>query len=113
MENKIIGNLIQQLRDNMDGTNWLDENFKKKLEAIDEQAAFIRPIPEIHSVAELVGHITIWRTESIKKLQGIPSALTMESPENWRTNEALQKIGWERLKADLFASQADLIGLIK
>jgi hypothetical protein len=80
MRNNIIKGIIRQLQDNLDGNNWLDESFKKKIEGIDEKLVFYRPIPEVHSVAELIGHITIWRTESMKKLQGIASSLTMESP---------------------------------
>lgn len=113
MRNNIIKGIIRQLQDNLDGNNWLDESFKKKIEGIDEKLVFYRPIPEVHSVAELIGHITIWRTESMKKLQGIESSLTMESPENWRTNEELRKIGWQKLKSDLFSSQIDLINMIK
>ena len=70
MENKIMECLVRQLQDVQDGSNWLDENFKKKLTGISEYDAFIRPIPEVHSIAELVAHLLIWRSEGIKKLQG-------------------------------------------
>ena len=30
MNNKLTTNAITQLKDNQDGSNWLDENFKKK-----------------------------------------------------------------------------------
>jgi uncharacterized damage-inducible protein DinB len=113
MENKLIINYIEQLKTTLEGDNWLDENFKKKLEKISEENAFIRPIPEIHSIAELVAHILIWRVEGIKKLQGIKSNVTINSPKNWRTNEELQKIGWEKLKTDLFNSQKGLIELLE
>lgn len=113
MENKLINNAVQQLKDNQDGTNWLDENFKKKLEEVNEVNAFVRPLPEIHSVAELVAHILIWRVQAIKRLQGIESNMTMNSPENWRANDELKKIGWKKLKTDFFDSQIELIELIK
>jgi hypothetical protein len=108
-----MDNVVHQLKDNQDGTNWLDENFKKKLEKVSEKDAFVRPIPEIHSIAELVAHILIWRVEGIKKLQGIKSTITINSSENWRTNDELKKIGWEKLKTDLFNSQTKLIELIE
>lgn len=113
MDNKLIRNFIQQLEDLQDGNNWLDENFAKKLDSITEENAFIRPIPEIHSIAELVGHILIWRLEGIKKLQGKRSDITGDSPENWRSNEELKRIGWEKLKTILFRSQQEVIELIK
>lgn len=112
MENKLIKNTVQQLMDNQDGNNWLDENFKKKLENVNVENAFVKPIPEVHSIAELVGHILTWRVEGIKKLQGFKSNVTEQSPENWRSNEELKEIGWERLKTDLFNSQIELIDLM-
>lgn len=111
MSNSILTNLVQQLKDNMEGDSWLDENFKKKLDEVNEKEAFIRPIPEVHSVAELVAHILIWRIEGVKKLQGEKSKITSESPENWRGNDELKKIGWKKLKNDLFESQKKLIEL--
>ncbi|TDQ27523.1 DinB family protein [Tenacibaculum caenipelagi] len=113
MNNKLITNVISQLKNNLDGNNWLDENFKKKLKTVTETNAFIRPIPEVHSIAELVAHILIWRVEGIKKLQGIKSKVTMDSPENWRTNDELKKIGWKKLKEELFNSQTALIKLLE
>jgi len=113
MENKIIELLVRQLQDVQDGSNWLDENFKKKLTGISEYEAFIRPIPEVHSVAELVAHLLIWRSEGIKKLQGHKSNVTIDSPENWRSNSELKEMGWDKLRNDFFASQLELIGLIK
>ncbi|WP_314058012.1 hypothetical protein [Empedobacter brevis] len=59
MENKLINNFVQQLKNNNEGSSWLDENFSKKLENVTEKNAFIRPLPEIHSVAELAAHILI------------------------------------------------------
>lgn len=113
MKRNLIKSIVWQLQDNLDGSNWLDESFMKKIGGINEKLVFHRPIPEVHSIAELVGHIIIWRTESMKKLRGIKSSLTMESPENWRTNEELREIGWQKLKSDLFSSQIDLINLIE
>lgn len=112
MENKLINNFVQQLKNNNEGSSWLDENFSKKLENVNEENAFIRPLPEIRSVAELAAHILIWRIEGIKKLQGVKSYVTMDSPENWRTNEELKIIGWKKLKANLLESQTELVNLL-
>lgn len=89
MDNKLIKNFVQQLKDIQDEENWLDENFKNKIDKISEEQAFTRPIPEIHSVAELVSHILVWRKESIRKLKGMKKNLTIDSPENWQTNDYL------------------------
>src|SRR5699024_5626045 len=79
---------------------------------INEENAFIRPIPELHSVAELLGHLLTWRVEGLKKLQGQKSKITGQSAENWRTNDELKQIGWKKLKADLNSTQNQLISLL-
>jgi uncharacterized damage-inducible protein DinB len=113
MDNKLIKNITRQLQDVQDQENWLDENFKKKIDSISEEQAFKRPLPELHSVAELVSHLLEWRKESIRKLKGEAAKLTMDSPENWRTNDELQKTGWDKLKSDFYESQLELIRLIE
>ncbi|MFC4874793.1 DinB family protein [Negadavirga shengliensis] len=113
MDNKLIKNITRQLQDVQDQENWLDENFKKKIDDIPEEQAFKRPFPELHSVAELVSHLLEWRKESIRKLKGEAAKLTMDSPENWRTNDELKKVGWDKLKSDFYESQLELIRLIE
>lgn len=108
MDRKIINNTIGQLKDIQSGLTWYDDNFDKKLEPITDEKAFERPIPQVHSVAELVSHIWVWGNDTIKKLNGQKSNLTIESPENWKGNEELKKIGWKKLKSDLKKSQREL-----
>lgn len=112
MNRKIVENIIKQLRDIHNGKTWYDDNFENKIGPISEAQAFQRPIPEIHSVAELISHICVWRMHAIKLLKGLQSNLSVESPENWKDNEELRKIGWEKLKADLRKSQAELIAFL-
>jgi len=109
MERKITRNIIEQLKDVQNGITWYDDNIEKKISQITEKQAFLRPIPEIHSVAELVSHIWVWRMDTIRRLNGLESKLTVESPENWKNNEELKETGWEKLKADLIDSQKELV----
>lgn len=37
----------------------------------------------------------------------------MNSPEDWKDNTKLKKIGWSNIKASLYTSRSDLINLIK
>lgn len=113
MENKIVQLLARQLQDNFDGDNWLDENFDKKLKKVTAENAFVRPLPEMHSVAELVAHLLIWREEGVKKLSGKRPTINAESPESWRNNDSLRSIGWARLKSDLANCQKELMALLK
>lgn len=112
MNSKVVENIIGQLRDIQSGITWYDDNFEKKIASLPEEKVFERPIPEIHSVAELISHIWVWRMDTIKKFKGLQSNLTIESPENWKSNEELRIIGWEKLKSDLTKSQIELTNLL-
>ena len=113
MENTYVENLIRQLQEVQDGPNWLDESFKEKLEGVTEQQAFERPAAHVHSVAELISHLLVWRREAIRRLQGQDRALWMDSPENWKTNEQLRIVGWNALRSDFYRSQEDLVRVLQ
>ncbi|WKN41487.1 hypothetical protein [Tunicatimonas pelagia] len=57
----LIEDIIKQLKDIQGGKNWMGANFSRKLGVISEEEAFTRPTPNLHSVAEVVSHLTVWR----------------------------------------------------
>ena len=67
-DRRIVENTIGQLKDVQNGVTWYDDNIEKKINSIPDTKAFIRPLPEIHSVAELVSHMLVWRRDTIGKL---------------------------------------------
>ena len=73
---------------------------------------FERPLPELHSVAELISPVLVWRIESIRKLKDLDANLTVDSPENWRTNEQLKEIGWLNLQKEFYQSIYTLIEML-
>jgi len=111
-DRKIVENTIGQLRDVQNGVTWYDDNIEKKINSIAAHQAFIRPLPQIHSVAEIASHMLVWRRDTIAKLKGQASTLTVESPENWKSNEELKFIGWDKLKKDLSESQEELVNYL-
>jgi uncharacterized damage-inducible protein DinB len=112
MENILIMDLIQQLKDVENADLWIDENFKKKLLKVNDETAFERPISNLHSVAELISHLTEWRKEVLSRLQGNPRGLEMSDAANWRSNEELKEMGWENLLNGFYNSQQQLISFL-
>src|SRR5688572_19914306 len=102
MSTILINDIIRQIRDVMDADIWLDENFDKKLSQVKEDEVFTRPIPEIHSVAELISHLHEWRLETISRLKGNKQGFAEDDPRNWRTNDELKTIGWDNLKRNFY-----------
>ncbi len=113
MSSILINDYIQQLQDIMNADIWLDENFDKKLSQVSEEDVFTRPIPELHSVAELISHLHEWRLETISRLKGNKQGFVENDPRDWRTNDELKAIGWENLKRNFYESQQQLTDFLK
>jgi len=109
----LIKDHIQQLKDVETADLWIDENFEKKLSQVDGTTAFERPIPEMHSIAELASHLIEWRREVLSRLKGNPRGLEMSDDANWRNNDKLRKHGWENLMRDLHATQQNIISFLE
>lgn len=109
----LLDNIRKQLRDVESADLWLDENFEKKLANISEDIAFTRPIPDLHSAAELISHLIVWRRVNISRLNGNTVDMPVEHPDNWKTNDELRSIGWENLQKDFYQSQQEVITLLE
>ncbi len=106
----LIDNIIRQLNELETGSQWFDQSFKDKLGSLSDDDAFAKPIPEVHSVAEHVSHMLEWRKECILRFKGLKREL-MNSPEDWRGNTELRKVGWNNLKNALYDSRVELVDL--
>ncbi len=95
----LIEDIVNQLKDVQEGNNWMGSSFDKKLNLIQEDLAFVRPIPGLHSVAEVISHLTVWRKEAILKLETGKGSITEDSEENWLPNDKLKHIGWGKIKS--------------
>jgi uncharacterized damage-inducible protein DinB len=104
----LIKDIIRQLTEIQDGSLWFDQCFKEKLSLLTETEAFTRPIPQVHSVAEHISHILAWREECLLRFRGERTDL-MNSPEDWKNNDALRETSWEKIKTQFYASTEALI----
>ncbi|MFC4634093.1 DinB family protein [Dokdonia ponticola] len=91
---------------------WVGQNMMEKIEGISEHTAFIRPIPELHSVAEIIGHMIALNIDVINKFKIHFKLQQIYQPEHWRSNEELKTIGWKQLKEDYEKSILSIIVLI-
>jgi uncharacterized damage-inducible protein DinB len=110
--NSLVQNIIRQLKDVQNGKTWIGSNYEAKLDRIDETSAFIRPLPNLHSIAEIISHLSFWREETILKILTGKGSKTDACEENWLPNEALRKKGWEVVKSDYENSLTTLIDLL-
>lgn len=108
----LISHITKQLSDCQDGKIWIGPTYSRQLERIDDNNAFIRPDPDLHSVAEIISHLTTWQKETILKIATGTGSLTDDCEENWHPNEVLRIKGWTSLIGEYKASLAKLIDLL-
>lgn len=111
--NVLINNSIKQLKDIQNGKIWIGENFNKKLKNLTSETVFISPVGNLHSIAEIISHLTIWRQETILKIKTGKGNITDDLEDNWFGIEKLQKIGWNQIVTNYNDSLTELIQLLK
>lgn len=100
MSTVLIDDYIKQLREIQNERLWMGQNFSQKLSGISEEEAFTTPHNQLHSIAELIAHLTVWRTETLEKLKTGAGNLTDDMDINWRSNAVLKKYGWDTIWND-------------
>lgn len=109
----LIENIIQQLEEVQNGKLWIGSTYSSKLNQVDENSVFLRPNESLHSVAEIISHLTLWRKETILKIQTGKGIKTDDCEENWLTNDKLQIVGWDNIKSEYDRTLSELIDLLK
>ena len=107
-----LESLIQQYRDVQSGVLWMGANYLRRFNELDERDAFKRPLPDLHSVAEILSHLSLWRRETILKIETGSGSKTEECEENWLSNEKLLPLGWAQIRSDYENSLEAIIDLL-
>ena len=76
-----IERLQDQLHRSYEGEAWHGPPVRELLEDVDAETAAARPIPDAHTIWELVLHMTAWQDAATRRLEGDPAYLTDE--EDW------------------------------
>ena len=62
--------IADQLRRAFDGSAWHGPSLLELLSGVDAATAAAKPLPNVHSIWELVLHITVWDRSAITRLGG-------------------------------------------
>ncbi|GAA4275584.1 DinB family protein [Aquimarina mytili] len=111
--NTLINHIIEQLLEIQNGKIWIGSSYESKLRSIDDNLVFVRPTKDLHSIAEIISHLTLWRNEAILKIKTGAGSKTDDCEENWLTNEKLKEKGWARIKSEYDHTLTELIALLK
>lgn len=100
-------NLISELKKAYNGDAWHGGNLMQQLNLVKPENAFHHFIPNTHSIAELVLHITAWTDEVNSRLLG---AVAKEpAAGDWPMPKVETAKEWERIVFDCKTSNEELI----
>lgn len=111
--NTLIKHTIKQLIEVQKGKLWIGRSYYSILNTIDHDLVFIKPTKTLHSIAEIISHLTLWRNEAILKIKTGTGSKTDDCEENWLTNKKLKLKGWAKIKSEYDNSLSQLIALLK
>lgn len=111
--NSIINHIIEQFTEIHTGKPWIGSSYERKLKEIDPDSAFVRPLEGMHSVAEILSHLTLWREEALLKVRTGTGSKTDDCEENWLPVESLRMKGWARIKSEHDQSLSELLDLLR
>lgn len=93
--NVLIKNYISQFEEIQNGQPWVGNSYLNILKNINDSNGFIQPLKEMHSIAEILSHCTMWRNEATLKIERGFGTKTDDSIDNWLSNTLLQNKGWK------------------
>jgi uncharacterized damage-inducible protein DinB len=98
--------LIDELHRAFDGDPWHGSSVTQLLAGLGAAQAMTRPAPSIHSIAEIVAHMTVWVVEVTRRVSGRPAADPVEG--DWPLPRAIDEAGWAAMHLELANAMAKL-----
>jgi uncharacterized damage-inducible protein DinB len=104
-------NILDQLQREFDGDPWHGSSLKRILEGITAYEAAQRPLPGGHTMWEIILHMTGWKREVTRRLQGHPAGEPQAG--DWPDPGDHSDSRWQGAKADLLRAHTELIAALK
>ncbi|MEK6333863.1 MAG: DinB family protein [Acidobacteriota bacterium] len=96
-----IEKILDQLKRAYEGGAWHGPSVREVLAGVSAQQAHARPLPNAHSIWELVHHIAVWENVGRRRLGGDRAEIDISSPEDWPPADDTSESAWGQAKAAL------------
>ena len=96
-----IEKILDQLKRAYEGGAWHGPSIREVLAGVSAQQAHARPLPNAHSIWELVHHIAVWENVGRRRLEGDRAEIDISSPEDWPPPDDTSEAAWGQAKAAL------------
>ena len=91
--------ILDQLHRAFEGDAWHGSSLMSILERVTAEQAAAHPVPNAHSIWELVLHIAAWEAAGSRRLAGDPARLSDE--EDWPSMSETSEAAWQQTKEKL------------
>src|SRR5260370_1447852 len=96
-----IERILDQLQRAYEGNAWHGPSILEVLSGVTAAQAVARPLPEAHTIWELIHHIAVWENVVRRRLEGDRAEINISSPDDWPPTEDRSEAAWEQAKASL------------
>jgi uncharacterized damage-inducible protein DinB len=107
----VTAQIAEQLRRAFDGSAWHGPSMLELLEDVDAETAAAKPIPNVHSIWELVLHTAVWDRAVRRRIGGQTTQPTGKKnfPPAAKSSSARRQAAWRKAVSLLTRTHADLI----
>ena len=106
-----IARIVDELQREHEGDPWHGTPLRTMLAGVTPEVAAARPIRNVHSVWEIVLHMTAWKNEVRRRLGGAPAGTPEEG--DWPDVPAPTAEAWKSAVTKLEEAHSDLVEAVK
>jgi uncharacterized damage-inducible protein DinB len=103
--------LAKEIEKALNGEAWHGPSWRENLEGLSREAATRRPIPEAHTIAEVLLHATTWNDVVRRRIQG--ESPKVSDAENWPVAAFSDDAAWSTAVARFFETGKALVATIE
>jgi len=108
-----IDRILDQLKRAFEGHAWHGPSVREVLAGVRAEQAHARPLPNGHTIWELVRHIAVWEDVGRRRLEGDRAQIKLSSPEDWPPPEDTSEAAWESAQAALERGHQALVETVR
>lgn len=109
-----VNQLLEQMRELYDGDLWYGTTIMPVLKQVDAEESVMAPLKGVHSIQQLVLHMTAWRGILLKRLEGnMDFRIEVNSADDWKPQESLSPDAWEEILRDFQNSYLTMLNMLE